>query len=39
MKKRKHLSFKKSERKFQNAAAANIKKNLSAKPKRGGIRM
>ena len=37
--KRKHLSLKKSKRKFTHSAIKAMKKNLSAKPMRGGIRM
>lgn len=36
---RKHISKKKGKRQFQHAAAKNIAKNISAKPRRGGIRM
>jgi hypothetical protein len=37
--KRKHLSIGKSKRKFRHSAVKAMKKNLSAKPMRGGIRM
>lgn len=39
MRKRKKLPKKVSERKFTNSALTTKKLNLSAKPKRGGIRM
>ena len=37
--KRKHVPKRKGQKQFQHAAAANIAKNISAKPRRGGIRM
>lgn len=36
---RKHVSKKAGRRQFKHAAAKNITKNISAKPRRGGIRM
>lgn len=39
MKGRRKLSKKASERKFTNSALKTKKLNLSAKPRRGGIRM
>lgn len=39
MRKRRKLSKKLSQRKFTNSALTTKKLNLSAKPKRGGIRM
>lgn len=37
--KRKKISIKKGNKQFKHAAAKNLAKNISAKPRRGGIRM